>query len=170
MHLAYVQERQCAVEAAGENNADSEISVETNSDAVLQRGPHVPCGLADVGDGLFPVAHAQQVDVCGDGWIPFGAAPSVVAWRDFTDSPSRRDERLQFRCRVQVTVVARPIERFHPERVTSQVDPVGSLVNDGECELASQPVHRTFPPLEERLQDHFGVAVTPQHVAPGGKL
>ena len=66
--------------------------------------------------------------------------------------------------------MARPIERFHPERVTSQVDPVGSLVNDGECELASQPVHRTFPPLEERLQDHFRVAVTPQHVAQGGKL
>ena len=99
-----------------------------------------------------------------------GAPPSVVARRDLADCPPDRDERLQFRRRVQVTAAARPVERFHPERVTSQIDPVGGSVDDGERELAPQAVHRPFPPLEERLQDHLGVAVTAQLVAEGGKL
>jgi hypothetical protein len=69
-----------------------------------------------------------------------------------------------------MTVVATPVKRFHPKRVTSQIDPVSGSVDDSECELASQAVHRTFPPLKEGLKDHLGVAVTAQHVAKGGKL
>ena len=170
MHLAYVQERQRAVKAAGEDDADGQIGVEPNSDAVFQRGPHQAGGLADVSDRLLAVPQGQQVDVCGDGRVLDGAPPSVVARRDFTGQPSGRDERLQFRRRVQVTVVARPVERFHAERVTSQVDPVGSSVNDGERELAPQAVYGPFPPLKERFQDHFGVAITSQFVAESGKL
>jgi hypothetical protein len=69
-----------------------------------------------------------------------------------------------------VAAEARPVERFNAERVTSQIDPVQSPVNHGERELATQAMHRLFPPLEERLQDHFGVAVTSQFVADCGKL
>ena len=170
MHLAYVQERQRAVEAAREDDADGQIGVEPNSDTVFQRGPHQAGGLGDVGDRLLAVPQGQQVDICGDGRVLDWAPPAMVARRDFADQPTDRDERLQFRRRVQVTAVARPVERLHAERVTSQVDPVGGFVDDGERELAPEAVYGPFPPLKERLQDHFGVAVTSQRVAEGGKL
>ena len=109
VHLTHVQERQRAVEAARENNADRELGVEPNPDAVFQRGPDLPGGLAGVGDKLVVVPHGQQVDICGDSRVLDRTPPSVVARRDFADSPSHRDERLQFRCRVQMTVAARPV-------------------------------------------------------------
>ena len=71
---------------------------------------------------------------------------------------------------MQVTTAARPVERLNAERVTSQIDPVGSSVNYRERELAPQAVYGLFPPLKERFEDHFGVAITSQFVAEGGKL
>ena len=160
VQFTYVQERQGAVEAARENHADRQIGVDPNSDAVFQRRPHQPGGLADIGDWLVAVPHGQQVDICGNGWVPDGASPSVVAGRNFADWPAHRDKRLKLRRHVQVTAAAGPVERFNAERVASQVNAVHAPVNDGERKLATQAVYRLVPPLKERLQNNFGVAVT----------
>jgi predicted NBD/HSP70 family sugar kinase len=69
-----------------------------------------------------------------------------------------------------VIFAARPVKRLDPKRVTSEVDPVRGLVDDGEGEFAPQVVYRAFPPFEECLKDHFGVAVAAQHVTGTGKL
>jgi hypothetical protein len=119
VHFAHVHEGQRAVKTARENDADGQVSVEPNPDAVLEGGPHQPRGLADVGDELIAVPHGEQIHICGDGRILGGACPSVVARRDFADEPTRRDKRLQFRCHVEMITAARPVERFNPERVTS---------------------------------------------------
>jgi hypothetical protein len=94
----------------------------------------------------------------------------MVARRNFSNWPAHRDKRLKLRRYVQVAAEARPVERLNAERVTSQIDPVEGPVSHGERELATQAMHRLFPPLKERLQDHFGVAVTSQFVADYGKL
>jgi hypothetical protein len=96
VHLANVQQRQRAVEAAGENDADGEVGVEPNADAVFQCGSHLPHGLFDVGDRLVVVSHGQQVDIRGDDWILGWAPPSVMARRYFMDPPADGHERLEF--------------------------------------------------------------------------
>lgn len=69
-----------------------------------------------------------------------------------------------------MTAMARPIERLHPQRVTSEIDLVGGSIDDGKGELAAQAMHRAFSPLDEGLQDHFGVAIGPQYVTEGSEL
>src|SRR5215475_10224231 len=69
-----------------------------------------------------------------------------------------------------MTVMARPVERLHPKRVTREVDAVLSLVDNSKGELATEAVHCAFSPLEEGLQDHFSVTVTSHHMAESGEL
>ena len=42
VHVTHVQEGQRAVQTAGEDNADGQISIKPHPDTVLERGPHQP--------------------------------------------------------------------------------------------------------------------------------
>ena len=101
-----MQQGQRAVQAAGEDNADGQVRIEPDPDAVLQCGPHQPRGLVDVGNELVAVPHSEQVHIRGDSRVVGRARPSVVAGRDLADGAACGDKRLQFRGHVQVAAAA----------------------------------------------------------------
>ncbi len=166
VHLADVQQRQRAVEAAGQDDADGEVGVDPDADAVLQRGPHLPRGLVDVADRLVAVADAaagrRTAVTAGSGaGLPQPWWPGGISW---TRPPAGTSD-LTSEATYRSAVAPRPVERLDPERVTRQVDLVRCPVDDGEGELAAQAVHRSVSPFEERLEHHLGVAVAAQLVA-----
>ncbi len=63
VHLAHLQQRQRAVQAAGEHHADGEVGVDPDPDAVLQRGADQLRRLVRVVDRRLVLAEPEQVDV-----------------------------------------------------------------------------------------------------------
>src|SRR5580698_2157876 len=68
-------------------------------------------------------------------------------------------DRFQLRAEVQVVTNARDIERFDPHAIASQHQPAVSLLPEGYREHPAQTRETFRVPLEERMEDSFGVAV-----------
>ena len=112
----------------------------------------------------------QQVNVGHKDRPCRSISPAVMARSNLHDRSPDRHQRLDLRGKVQAAVPARPVERFHAERISGQVDTPRGSVGDSEGELAAQMADRVLPPLQKGLEHHLGVAGGAQPVAAAREL
>ncbi len=65
---------------------------------------------------------------------------------------------LQFRAEVQVVAAARDVQRFDPHAIASQHQAAVGLTPQRHREHPAQPRETLRVPLQERIQNRFGVA------------
>ena len=123
VHLAHVQQRQRAVQAAGQDDADGQVGVDPHPDAVLQREPGRAWPPRPDRRSVGVLAQPQQVDVGREGRARAERRPSRggPGRTSLTGAPTGTSALISdATCRQPSP--ARPVQRLHAERVAGQVD------------------------------------------------
>src|ERR1019366_6571878 len=142
MHLPPVQQGERAVEAAGEDDADRQIGIHPDPDAVLQRGTHELGGPGGIFDRGLVLAQPQQVDIGAQLDAAVRPGPAMVAGRYLRDRGTDPGQGLDLGRDVQAAAGPGDVQRFYPERVPGQIGAPASAIDDGEGELAAETPHR----------------------------